>query len=188
MDLFGIFRRRGFCQSFLSAFILEPDATFQYEAGRIPGWVRISAIVSSAETIPESYTYEVMDGEILEDGELIIPGETDLDCSVGEADEIQDEVPAPLLNDFTIYDMSTNIIVLIAELLMLGCGVLGRKHHGASGITKAWTDAEDEDEEDLDNKDENELSGAPVSTMGERVKFTEILTFGIHHYSEGGNL
>ena len=141
--------------------------------------------MSSTETRPEPYTYEVMDDEILEDSTLVIPGETQLDCS---GDETEDEVPVRLLNDFTIYDMSTNIVVPIAELLILSCNVPGRKHYGASGIAKAWTDTEEEEEEeeDLDDEDENEFSGVPVSTMGERVKLTEILTFDIHHYSEEG--
>lgn len=152
----------------------------------MPGWVRIPVIVSSTQNVPEPYTYEVMDDEILEDNELVIPGENNLDCSVGEPDKIQDEVPVRLLSDFTIYDMATNIIVPVAELLTLSCGVLGRGNYGASGIAKAWTDTEDgEEEEDLDDEDENELSGVPVSAMGERVKLSEILTFDTHHYSEG---
>jgi len=149
----------------------------------IPGWVRIPVIVSFTEASPEPYAYEIMDDELFEDNELTIPGESHFDCPVDETDE----VPVRLLSDFTIYDMSTNIVIPIAELLMLSCNVLGRKNYGASGIAKAWTDTEDWNDDDLDDEDEdeNELPGVSVPTMGERVKLSEILTFDIHHYSEG---
>jgi hypothetical protein len=123
--------------------------------------------------------YEVMDDELLEDDDLVIPGETLLDDSSStESDSSRGDVPVRLLQDFTIYDMSTNEAVPVGELMYLK---YLDKVFGASGLAKPWVenDVDDVDEGDTDSDD-----NAVGSNLSERVKLSKLLEFDIHHYSE----
>jgi DNA (cytosine-5)-methyltransferase 1 len=123
--------------------------------------------------------YEVMDDELLEDDDLVIPGETSLDDSTAtESDSSQDDLPVRLLQDFTIYDMSTNEAVPIGELMSLK---YVDKSFGASGLVIPWID-NDIDEEDDDDADSDD--NVACSNLSERVKLSKLLEFDVHHYSE----
>lgn len=117
-----------------------------------------------------------MDDELIEDEDLVIPGETLFgDSSATDSDGDQDDVPVRLLQDFTIYDMSTNEAVPVGELLTLK---YVHKTYGASGIVKPWTDNEN-GEEDADSEDS-------ISTLdlSQRVKLSKLLEFDVHYYSD----
>src|ERR1700733_8452607 len=124
-------------------------------------------------------TYEVMDDELIEDEDLVIPGETLFgDSAATESDGGQDDVPVRLLQDFTIYDMSTNEAVPVGELLTLK---YVDKTYGASGIVKPWTDNEN-DEDDADDADSDDSMS--TSDLSQRVKLSKLLEFDVHHYSD----
>jgi DNA (cytosine-5)-methyltransferase 1 len=142
---------------------------------------RVCNIVLQVVTglFPGVSIYEVMDDELLEDDDLVIPGETSLDDSAAtESDSSQEDVPVRLLQDFTIYDMSTNEAVPVGELMYLK---YVDKVFGASGLAKPWVenDVDEGDESDTDSDD-----NAVGSNFSERVKLSKLLEFDIHHYSE----
>lgn len=121
--------------------------------------------------------YELMDDELLEDEDLVIPGETSLnDSTVTESDSSQDDVPVRLLQDFVIYDMSTNVAVPVGELMSLK---YVDRSFGASGFVKPWIDDIDEEDDDDSDSDDNVVH----SNLSERVKLSKLLEFDIHHYS-----
>jgi DNA (cytosine-5)-methyltransferase 1 len=120
-----------------------------------------------------------MDDELIEDDDLVIPGETALDDSTAtESDGSQDGVPVRLLQDFTIYDMSTNEAVPVGELMSLK---FVDKIFGASGLVKPWIDdgIDEEEDDDLDSDD-----NAVHLNLSERVKLSGLVEFDIHHYSD----
>jgi DNA (cytosine-5)-methyltransferase 1 len=119
-----------------------------------------------------------MDDELLEDDDLVIPGETSLDNSTAtESDSGQDDLPVRSLQDFTIYNMSTNEAVPVGELMSLK---YVDKSFGASGLVNPWIDNDiDEDGDSVDSDD-----GVVCSIFSERVKLSKVLEFDVHHYSE----
>ncbi|GLB34766.1 putative cytosine specific DNA methyltransferase replication foci [Lyophyllum shimeji] len=129
------------------------------------------AVPITLEESEASRRYEVADDEILEDDNLIIPGETVQDRTDGSTDGYEDTIPVRLLRDFTIYDASTNILVPVAELLRLEHS---RQKFGASGLAKPWI----EDEEDEDQEEEED--SVEEGNDAERVKLSTILAFDIH--------
>ncbi|KAG6862076.1 hypothetical protein C0995_007206 [Termitomyces sp. Mi166 len=127
----------------------------------------------TSEDIEGPVLYEASIDDILEDGDLLIPGETlldTLDSSTG-----QNDVPVRVLDDFCIFDMSSNEFVPIAELLGLE---YDSGKFGASGLVRAWID-EDEDEPDDDDEEYEEDFG-----ISKRVKLSRILEFDLHSISE----
>jgi len=129
-------------------------------------------------SFPGVLIYEVMDDELLEDEDLVIPGETSFDDSgVTESDGSQDDVPVRALQDFTIYDMLTNEAVPVGELMSLK---YVDRAFGASGLVKPWIDNDmDEGNDDDADSDDNVVG----SSLSERVKLSKLLEFDIHHYS-----
>lgn len=119
-----------------------------------------------------------MDDELLENDDLVIPGETTLeDSTATETDSSQDDIPVRLLQDFMIYNMSTNEAVSVGELMTLK---FVDKTFGASGLVKPWIDNIDAEEDDDIDSDDNAIH----SNLSERVKLSELLEFDIHHYSD----
>ncbi|KNZ78480.1 DNA (cytosine-5)-methyltransferase 1B [Termitomyces sp. J132] len=124
------------------------------------------------EDIEGPVLYEAPVDAIPEDDNLLIPGETSLDPLENSAS--QDDVPVRVLDDFSIFDMSSNELVPIAGLLGLG---YGSRKFGASGSVRAWID-QDQDELGDDDESDEDLENL------ERVKLSTILEFDIHSISE----
>jgi hypothetical protein len=122
-----------------------------------------------------------MDDELVEDSDLVIPGETLVeDSDIGSTNDGHSDAPIRCLKDFTIYDLSTNKVVPIAELLSLS---YSNRKFGASGLVNAWTDFDlDDDNEDED--DTESISISITSRPGERVKLSQILELSTHNYSD----
>lgn len=117
-----------------------------------------------------------MDDELQEDDNLVLAGET-----APEDYDSDDEAGAPirLLNDFTVYDMSSNKVVPIEQLLELSLNEnFNTITFGASGIARPWID--DFDEDDAEDSD-TDLD--PLAQKGQRIKLSKILEFDTHHYS-----
>ncbi|RDB21087.1 DNA (cytosine-5)-methyltransferase 1A [Hypsizygus marmoreus] len=137
-----------------------------------------SALCTHISTEP--FVYEIMDDELLEDDDLVIPGETNLETSTSSGtDDSDNDIPIRLLQDFTIYDVSNNTAIPIGELTGLK---YTSKKYGASGLVKSWTD--DNSLEDDEDEDEGDGARNLPSNIGERVKLATILEFDIHSYSE----
>ncbi|KAG6814585.1 hypothetical protein H0H92_000114 [Tricholoma furcatifolium] len=124
------------------------------------------------EDVLDLNTYEVSVDEIPEDADLIIPGETIFDPS-DSSDGVTD-VPVRVLDDFSIYDLSTLELVPVAQLLQLKY----TSKIGASGLAKAWVDEDGDELED----DGDDFDGEGV--QDERVKLSTILEFSVHDISE----
>lgn len=128
---------------------------------------------------PQVY-YEVSDDELLEDNCLLIPGETPLEDSgtiSSSSSETETDVPIRLLQDFSIYNLNTNQLVFVGELLSLPDST--KQQFGASGLVNAWT-VVDDDEEDYFS----DTASVSTGRLGERVKLSSILEFSIHDFSE----
>ncbi|KAG6854702.1 hypothetical protein C0991_002414 [Blastosporella zonata] len=124
-------------------------------------------------SLPEGLSlYESSVDEILEDQDLIVPGETLLD----ELDTLvnQNDVPVRVLDDFVVFELSSNQLVSIAELLDEGSS--GK--FAASGLVRAWTD---DDEVDVDDNEEDEED---EGNRDRRIQLSAILEFNFHSIIE----
>ena len=126
--------------------------------------------------------YEVKDGELVEDENLQIIGETDPQEFSATSDDglVAEDMPLRLLNEFVIYNLATQEIVHVGALLELNfAGHL--TEYGASGIVEAWAD-------DEDMEPENEEGDASEMTFpSQTVKLSRIVEFNVHHVSHRTN-
>lgn len=121
-----------------------------------------------------------MDDELVEDADLVIPGETSVgDSDASSTSNTEEDAPIRLLQDFTIYDLATNKMVPVGELLSLQYST---QKFGASGLVNAWTDVDVDEEEDAFSDTES-LSISVTARPGERVKLSQVLEFSVHDFS-----
>ena len=125
--------------------------------------------------------YEVADDELVEDENLLISGETPLlDIEDTEAD---DDIPVRLLQDFVFYDMDTNEVIPLVELMQLQ---YVERLYGASGIVTPWVEDDGQDQE-MDEEEFELVDGVEmVGIVGscQRVKLSKIIELNVHAFSE----
>jgi DNA (cytosine-5)-methyltransferase 1 len=132
----------------------------------------------------EAYVYQVAKDEVEESADLEVKGEL-FDEEEDSDDDSDDEVaPVRLLDDFTIYDSSTNQVIPTAFLLSLGPSGTSVS---ASGIVRRWVEDDDswsDDEIDEEDDTESDSSSSRPHNSPDRVKLTEILELNVHHVTE----
>ncbi|KAI0929230.1 hypothetical protein AcW1_006224 [Taiwanofungus camphoratus] len=131
-------------------------------------WVEVPAMAPNTRVLEEvaDPRYEIFEDEVIEDENLLIPGES-------VPDELDDSssVPIRVLNDFNIYEWNSLRLMQVDELLSLGSedGYV----YGASGIVKPFMDDDDDGYES--QTDDLQFDDEP------RVKLSEILEFNVHY-------
>lgn len=99
-----------------------------------------------------------------------------------DSDE-EGDIPIRVLNDFTVYDIESNEMVPIGQLLALKYGPAS---FGASGIAQPRIDDLDDEDEDGDGDGDGESDSNLVAQRdrGQRLKLSKILELDIHHFSD----
>ena len=138
------------------------------------------SLVLTRLSAAEAYVYQVAEDEVEESSDLEVEGE--FFDEEGDSDDDSDDevVPVRLLDDFTIYDTSTNQVVPTASLLSLS---LSGASYSASGIVRRWLE-EDDDWSDYETEEEDDTESDSKSSRPhhsrDRVKLAEILGFNVH--------
>ena len=110
-----------------------------------------------------------------------IIGETDpADISTDSEDDESSDSPVRLLTDFTIYNVETNQLVPVGELLQIQ--YRGSTVYAASGTVKPYVDDDDDDEYE-DDEEEVEDSLIRDGNDDQVVRLSKIVEFDIHHVS-----
>ena len=113
---------------------------------------------------------------MLEDADLLIPGETEV---LGSSAAAKGTIPIRQITDFTIYDLDTMMLIPFKDVELISPeDKVDGPRFGASGIVKPWTPADDEAFEDERDVLDDDLS----SGEGQWVKLSRIIDTSVHHY------
>lgn len=127
----------------------------------VSAWIRVSVFTTHESSRKGDKFYTVASNELKESARPL-PGETEPDL-----DDLDNEVPVRLLDDFAIYDWDTLRLVPIEDLLDLGPST----HYGASGFARPWTD--DGTDDDCDDDISSPLA----------IKLAPIIELNVHHFT-----
>ncbi|KAL4067750.1 hypothetical protein V8B97DRAFT_1915370 [Scleroderma yunnanense] len=139
--------------------------------------------VSDFSTCVEPVYHIQNEHEFVEDADFQVIGET---CPVEDSSEDEDGVPVRVLTDFSIYEVDTQRLVPIAELLAVNHGMSGA--YAASGFVKPCIDADwlADDDQDIEEED-NDYTSELNDDLSQRVKLSCIKKFTLHDMQKQGH-
>jgi len=120
--------------------------------------------------------------EFTEDADFQVIGETDPPEDVDSEEE--DGVPIRVLTDFAIYEVTTQRLVPIAELLSVNHGTASS--YAASGCVKAWIDDNWLTDSNEDAEAEDDHTSESHDDLSQRVRLSCIKKFTLHDMKKQG--
>lgn len=119
--------------------------------------------------------------EFIEDADFQVIGETD---PPEDVDSEEDGVPIRVLTDFSIYEVTTQRLVPIAEILAVNHGMAGS--FTASGCVKAWIDDNWPADSNEDAEAEDDHRSESYNDLSQRVRLSCIKKFTLHDMKKQG--